>query len=184
MQSDRYGDIADLTKGLRVVTPSGTLVTRPVPAMSTGPSVRQMVLGSEGPPGHHHRGHRRGAATAGEAGHPRLPVPHASPPGLAAMRAHRRERVQRLGDAGLRRAARPSSPSPPARRPTLLDKLQSRALREFLVRRLGFDVEAMALSFIGYEGSEAHVARERKAVGRIVKAHGGPVHRLGPRRPL
>ena len=48
MQSDRYGDIADLTKGLRVVTPSGTLVTRPVPATSTGPSVRQMVLGSEG----------------------------------------------------------------------------------------------------------------------------------------
>ncbi len=26
MQSDRYGDIADMTKGLRVVTPSGTLV--------------------------------------------------------------------------------------------------------------------------------------------------------------
>ena len=48
MQSDRYGDIADMVKGLRVVTPSGTLVTRPVPAASNGPSVRQMVLGSEG----------------------------------------------------------------------------------------------------------------------------------------
>ena len=48
MQSDRYGDIADMTKGLRVVTPSGTLVTRPIPTTSTGPSVREMVLGSEG----------------------------------------------------------------------------------------------------------------------------------------
>src|SRR5262249_6712099 len=48
MQSDRYGDIADLTRGLRVVTPAGTLVTRPVPAASTGPSIREMVLGSEG----------------------------------------------------------------------------------------------------------------------------------------
>ena len=34
--------------GLRVVTPAGLLVTRPVPATSTGPSVREMVLGSEG----------------------------------------------------------------------------------------------------------------------------------------
>ena len=38
MQSDRYGDIADMVMGLRVVTPSGMLVTRPVPATSTGPS--------------------------------------------------------------------------------------------------------------------------------------------------
>ena len=48
MQSDRYGDIADMTKGLRVVTPSGTLVTRPISTTSTGPSIREMVLGSEG----------------------------------------------------------------------------------------------------------------------------------------
>ena len=48
MQSDKYGDVADLTRALRVVTPTGTLVTRPVPSTSTGPSVREMVLGSEG----------------------------------------------------------------------------------------------------------------------------------------
>jgi len=48
MQSDKYGDIADLTRAVRVVTPAGTLVTRPVPHTSTGPSVREMVLGSEG----------------------------------------------------------------------------------------------------------------------------------------
>ena len=48
MQSDRYGDIADLIRGLRVITPTGTLVVRPVPSASTGPSVREMILGSEG----------------------------------------------------------------------------------------------------------------------------------------
>ena len=48
MQSDRYGDIADVTRGLRVVTPAGLLAVRAVPSTSTGPSVREMVLGSEG----------------------------------------------------------------------------------------------------------------------------------------
>ena len=36
MQSDRYGDIADLTRGMRVVTPTGPLEVRPVPVTSTG----------------------------------------------------------------------------------------------------------------------------------------------------
>src|SRR4029079_15208238 len=48
MQSDKYGDIADLIRAVRVVTPAGVLATRPVPSTSTGPSVREMVLGSEG----------------------------------------------------------------------------------------------------------------------------------------
>jgi alkyldihydroxyacetonephosphate synthase len=178
MQSDRYGDIADLTKGLRVVTPSGTLVTRPVPAMSTGPSVRQMVLGSEG---------RLGIITEATVEVRRLPeqrviLGYLFPTfaaGLAAMRAIAESEcsvsVTRVSDA------RETQFSFATRKtPTLVDKLQSRALREFLVRRLGFDVEAMALSFIGYEGSAAHVARERKAVGKIVKAHGGLCIGSGP----
>ncbi|MBA3527750.1 MAG: FAD-binding oxidoreductase, partial [Propionibacteriaceae bacterium] len=48
MQSDKYGDIADITKGLRVVMPGKVLITRAVPSTSTGPSVREMILGSEG----------------------------------------------------------------------------------------------------------------------------------------
>ena len=53
MQSDKYGDIADIARGLRVVRPSiggkdGTLVIRAVPSASNGPSVREMILGSEG----------------------------------------------------------------------------------------------------------------------------------------
>ena len=178
MQSDRYGDIADLTKGLRVVTPSGTLVTRPVPAMSTGPSVRQMVLGSEG---------RLGIITEATVQVRRLPekrviLGYLFPTfaaGLASMRAIAESEcsvsVTRVSDAHETQFSFATRKAP-----TMVDKLQSRALREFLVRRMGFDLEAMALSFIGFEGSEAHVARERKAVGKIVKAHGGLCIGSGP----
>ena len=31
MQSDKYGDIADITRGLRVVMPGKVLVVRPLP---------------------------------------------------------------------------------------------------------------------------------------------------------
>ena len=48
MQSDKYGDIADIARGLRVVMPGKVLVLRPLPSTSTGPSVREMILGSEG----------------------------------------------------------------------------------------------------------------------------------------
>jgi alkyldihydroxyacetonephosphate synthase len=178
MQSDRYGDIADLTKGLRVVTPSGTLVTQPVPATSTGPSVRQMVLGSEG---------RLGIITEATVQVRRLPekriiLGYLFPTfaaGLAAMRAIADSEcsvsVTRVSDA------RETAFSFATRkRPTVLDKLQSRVLREFLERRLGFDTGAMALAFIGYEGSAGHVTRERRAVGRIVKDHGGLCIGSGP----
>ncbi len=67
MQSDKYGDIADLTRAVRVVTPAGVLVTRPVPTTSTGPSVREMILGQRGPARHHHRGDRARAPRPGAA---------------------------------------------------------------------------------------------------------------------
>ena len=48
MQSDKYGDIADICRGLTVVMPGQVLSLRPLPSTSSGPSVREMVLGSEG----------------------------------------------------------------------------------------------------------------------------------------
>jgi alkyldihydroxyacetonephosphate synthase len=38
----------------------------------------------------------------------------------------------------------------------------------------------MCLSFIGYEGSEGHVAAQRKAIGKIVGEHGGVCIGRGP----
>jgi alkyldihydroxyacetonephosphate synthase len=178
MQSDRYGDIADLTRGLRVVTPTGTLVMRPVPSTSTGPSVREMVLGSEG---------RLGIITEATV-HVR-PVPERRAilgylfptfaDGLAAMRdlaaSERSVSVTRVSDAHETQFSFAMRV-----RPTLADKLQSRALRIFLRRRLGYDLRQMSLSFIGYEGSDRHVAEQRRAVGKLVKRHGGLCIGSGP----
>jgi alkyldihydroxyacetonephosphate synthase len=171
MQSDRYGDIADLVRALRVVTPSGILATRPVPHTSTGPSVREMVLGSEG---------RLGVITEATVHVRRVPerrvilgylFPSWSD-GLAAIQdiaaSEASPSVTRVSDAyetAFSFATRKD--------PTLLDKLKSTALTTFLKRRKGFDVERMCLSFIGYEGTAAHVKQQRKEVGRIAARHGG-----------
>ncbi len=178
MQSDRYGDVADMTKGLRVVTPSGTLVTRPVPTMSTGPSIREMVLGSEG---------RLGIITEATVHVRRIPEKRlilaylfpSFPVALAAMQelaaSEHSVSVTRVSDANETQFSFAMRV-----RPTLLDKLQSRALRLFLSRRLGWDLNEMCLSFIGYEGSERHVAAQRRAVGKLVKRHGGLCIGSGP----
>jgi alkyldihydroxyacetonephosphate synthase len=170
MQSDRYGDIADLTRGLRVVTSSGILAVRPVPSTSTGPSVREMVLGSEG---------RLGVITEATIHVRRVPperkiLGYLFPTwaaGLAAMRdiaaSEAEPSVTRVSDA-------PETAFSFATRtdPTPLDRVKSKALQAFL-RRRGWDLEAMCLSFIGYEGSTSHVAAQRKLTERIVKRHGG-----------
>jgi alkyldihydroxyacetonephosphate synthase len=178
MQSDRYGDIADMTRGLRVVTPSGTLVTRPVPATSTGPSVREMVLGSEG---------RLGIITEATVhvrpiAEERVILGYLFPNfgvALAAMQeiaaGEYSVSVTRVSDANETQFSFAMRVMP-----SLMDKLQSRALKVFLRRRLGFDTDQMCLSFIGYEGSKRHVSVQRQAVGKLVKRHGGLCIGSGP----
>jgi alkyldihydroxyacetonephosphate synthase len=48
MQSDAYGRIEDMVVSLKMVTPSGTIVTKAVPASSAGPDLNRLVVGSEG----------------------------------------------------------------------------------------------------------------------------------------
>jgi alkyldihydroxyacetonephosphate synthase len=171
MQSDKYGDISDLTRAVRVVTPAGLLVTRPVPHTSTGPSVREMVLGSEG---------RLGIITEATIHVHRLPeertiLGYLFPDwdsALAAMQAIAESEatpsVTRVSDA------HETAFSFSTRKdPTPLDRVKSKALQTYLTRRRDYDLEAMCLSFIGYEGSESFVAAQRRLVGRIVARHGG-----------
>jgi alkyldihydroxyacetonephosphate synthase len=171
MQSDRYGDIADLTRAVRVVTPAGLLVTRPVPSSSTGPSVREMVLGSEG---------RLGVITEATVHVRRLPARRAIlgylfptwADGLAAMQdiaaSEASPSVTRVSDE------KETAFSFATRKdPTLLDRLKSTALTTYLKRRRHIDLEAMALAFIGYEGPTRHVAAQRESTEEIVKRHGG-----------
>ena len=171
MQSDRYGDIADLTRALRVVTPAGLLVTRPVPSTSTGPSVREMVLGSEG---------RLGFITEATVHIRRLPerrviLGYLFPTwadGLAAMQdiaaSEASPSVTRVSDD-----KETAFSFATQKDPTPLDRLKSAALKTYLKRHRHFDLEAMALAFIGYEGPTRHVAAQRKLTEEIVKRHGG-----------
>ena len=171
MQSDRYGDISDMVKGLRAVTPAGTLVARPVPAASNGPSVPQMILGSEG---------RLGIITEATVHVRRIPerrtiLGYLFPTWAEALAAMQElagsecsVSVTRVSDANETQFSFAMRVDP-----TLVDKLQSAALQTYLRRRRGFDPSQMCLSFIGYEGGARHVAAQRHAVGRLVKRHGG-----------
>lgn len=170
MQSDKYGDIADLTRAVRVVTPRGVLATRPVPSTSTGPSVREMILGSEG---------RLGVITEATIHVHRVPQERTIlgylfpdwPRALGAMRALAESEatptVTRVSDA-------PESAFSFAtrKRPTLLDRVKSAALQQ-LLKRKGIDAHEMCLSFIGFEGSPGHVTQQRKLVAEAIKPFGG-----------
>jgi alkyldihydroxyacetonephosphate synthase len=178
MQSDKYGDIADLTRGLRVVTPAGMLVVRPVPSTSTGPSVREMVLGSEG---------RLGIITAATVHVHRLPSRRVIVgylfPTWAASLAAMRDLAAGEASPSVTRVSDPEETQfsfATKKRSSVAERLKSKALMTFLARRRGFDLEAMCLSFIGYEGSERRVASERRRVKRIVARHGGLSIGSGP----
>jgi alkyldihydroxyacetonephosphate synthase len=178
MQSDKYGDVADLTRAVRVVTPAGTLATRAVPSTSTGPSVREMVLGSEG---------RLGIITEATVHVHRLPerrviLGYLLPDwtrSLAVMQeiaaSEASPSVTRVSDANETQFSFATKKDGSS-----LDRLKSKALAAYLQRRRGFELDAMCLAFIGYEGTAGHVAAQRKLVGRIVSRHGGLCIGRGP----
>jgi alkyldihydroxyacetonephosphate synthase len=179
MQSDKYGDISDIARGMRVVMPGKVLQVRPLPHTSTGPSVREMVLGSEG---------RLGVITEVTVQVHRIPevrliLGYLFPSweaGLAAMHdistsdAH--PSITRVSDAKetafsfatRRKSSRVS-----------ISSLISKGLMKVLQRR-GWKLDEVCLSFIGYEGGEPHVARQKAIVKDIVGRHGGIVVGKGP----
>jgi alkyldihydroxyacetonephosphate synthase len=177
MQSDKYGDIADITKGLRVVRPGGVLAIRAVPSASTGPSLREMIIGSEG---------RLGVITEVTAQVHRLPekreiLAYLFPSwhdGLAAMQAiaesDAHPSVTRVSDAHETAFSFATSKAS-----TGISKVVNDALPKVLKAK-GWDVDAMCLSFIGYEGSPEHVAQTQKTVAKIVKANRGMSVGKGP----
>jgi alkyldihydroxyacetonephosphate synthase len=172
MQSDKYGDISDITRGMRVVMPGKVLAVRPVPQTSTGPSVREMVLGSEG---------RLGVITEVTVQVHRIPevrviLGYLFPSweaGLAAMQeistSDSHPSVTRVSDAretAFSFATRKKSSG------ISISSLISKGLMKVLERR-GWNLDEVCLSFIGYEGDKAHVARQKKIVKDIVGKHGG-----------
>ena len=183
MQSDKYGDIADIVRGLHVVRPSspgrsGILVIRPIPSSSTGPSVREMIVGSEG---------RLGIITEATVQVHRQPAKRDVyayffpnwEAGIAAMQeiaeSDATPSITRVSDAretGFSLATSKESHG--------LSKFLSGTVLPFLMRRKGWNVDDICLSFIGYEGGEAHAKLQKKLVERVVKKHGGMGVGSGP----
>jgi alkyldihydroxyacetonephosphate synthase len=179
MQSDKYGDISDIARGMRVVMPGKVLEIRPLPHTSTGPSVREMVLGSEG---------RLGVITEVTVQVHRIPevrliLGYLFPSweaSLAAMHeistsdAH--PSITRVSDA--RETAFSFATRKKATRISI-SSLISKGLMKVLQRR-GWKLDEICLSFIGYEGGKAHVSRQKGIVKDIVGRHGGIVVGKGP----
>ncbi len=177
MQSDRYGDISDITRGLTMAMPGETLTLRPLPSTSTGPSVREMVLGSEG---------RLGVITQAvvnvhKIAEERQIIAYFFPDWASALLAAKEIResdvdplVVRISDH--RETAFTFATSKKSKG---VSKYVTQGLMKYLTHK-GWDLDKMCLSFIGYEGGKSHVAGQRKQVKEIVTKHGGIVVGKGP----
>ncbi|MBW4032763.1 MAG: FAD-binding oxidoreductase [Acidobacteria bacterium] len=183
MQSDKYGDIADIVRGLHVVRPSspgrdGVLVIRAIPSSSTGPSVRDMIVGSEG---------RLGIITEATVQVHRTPAKRDVyayffpnwEAGTAAMReiseSDATPSITRVSDARETSFSLATSKESHG-----VAKFLSGTVLPFLMKSKGWKLDDICLSFIGYEGGEAHAKRQKKLVEAIVKKHGGMGVGSGP----
>ncbi len=170
MQSDKYGDIADIARGMRVVQPGKVLELRPLPATSSGPSVREMVLGSEG---------RLGVISEAWINVHRLPenreiIAYLFPSWGAALKAMHavsisdaQPSVTRISDAN----ETAFSFSTQKESTGVSGKVQD-VLFETL-RRRGWDLDKVCLSYVGYEGGAARIKADKGVVAKIVRSHGG-----------
>jgi alkyldihydroxyacetonephosphate synthase len=183
MQSDKYGDIADIVRGLHVVRPGGILVVRPIPSASNGPSVREMILGSEG---------RLGIITEATVQVHRTPAKRDVfgyffpnwEAGTAAMQeiaeSDATPSITRVSDGRETGFSLATSKERHG-----LDKFLAGTVLPTLMKSKGWakqpgGLESICLSFIGFEGGEAHAKRQKKLVDKIVKKHGGMGVGKGP----
>lgn len=177
MQSDKYGDIADITRGLRMVMAGQVLVLRPLPSSSSGPSVREMVLGSEG---------RLGIITEATVNVHRLPESReiqgyffpTYDAGLAAMEAiaasDAAPSITRVMDANETQFSMANG-----KKSSRVGHLLNQAIQKIMLRK-GWNLEEIALGLVGYEGTPVHVRYEKSLVSKIIKAHGGMGVGTGP----
>ncbi|MCJ8505222.1 FAD-binding oxidoreductase [Kocuria flava] len=181
MQSDKYGDIADIVRGMRVVRPGGTVVLRPLPSTSTGPSLREMFLGSEG---------RLGVITeldvqVHRVAEHREVIAYMFPTwqrALSAMHAIARSGVPttfaRVSDAHETAFSLSTQKAPTGLKKKLTAKGQD--LLWEVMRRRGWDTDAMCIGYVCFEGTKAEVERRKKAVAGLVKQEGALVLGSGP----
>ena len=183
MQSDRFGDISQIARGLRVARPGGTLVIRSLPSTSSGPSVREMILGSEG---------RLGVITEVTAqirrnAEVREIQAYFFPNFEAGLKA-----MQEINESD----AHPSITRVSDGRETgftLATSKESKGISKFitgtvlpqLMKNKGWakqpgGLEKIAISFIGFEGTKSGTKYSKSIVDKIVKKYNGMGVGAGP----
>ncbi|MFC7456984.1 FAD-binding oxidoreductase [Brachybacterium sp. GCM10030267] len=182
MQSDRYGDIEQMVRGLRMVHPDGVAVTKAIPGRDAGPSVHEMILGSEGRLGVISECTVQVHRTAPV----RQVIAYMYPDwehGIRGMHAIARSEVKptftRLSDGPETRFSLALVKEPTSTKSKLMGKAQD-GLFAFL-RSKGWDTtEGMCISYVCFEGTKERVEREKAMVKKIVSRNGGITLGAGP----
>lgn len=182
MQSDKYGDIEQIVRGLRMVHPDGVAATKPIPGRDAGPSVHEMILGSEG---------RLGIISECTVQiHRMAPVrqviAYMFPDwehGIRGMHAIARSEVKptftRLSDGPETAFSLALVKEPESTKSKVMAKVQE-GLFAYL-RAQGWDTtEEMCISYVCFEGTKANVEREKAIVKKIVSRNGGITLGAGP----
>ncbi|MGH2841418.1 MAG: FAD-binding oxidoreductase, partial [Solirubrobacteraceae bacterium] len=161
--STGYGRIDELVVSLRAVTPAGEIETRSVPASAAGPDLRDLLVGSEGalgiiidvtlrvrprPPARHYEAWSLPSFAAGTEALRELEQSGAAPD------------VARLSDEEETRLSLTLSSG----------SLATRAFRAYLSARGRANA---CLAIVGFEDSEARIARRRRAARTVLRRHGG-----------
>lgn len=182
MQSDKYGDIEQIVRGLRMVHPDGVATTKPIPGRDAGPSVHEMILGSEG---------RLGVISEcivqiHRVAPVRQVIAYMFPDwehGIRGMHAIARSEVKptftRLSDGPETRFSLALVKEPTSTKSKVMAKVQD-GLFAYL-RAQGWDTsEEMCISYVCFEGTKANVEREKAIVKKIVSRNGGITLGAGP----
>ncbi len=170
-QSIRYGKIEDMVVSLKMATASGILETRAVPASATGPSLKQMLVGSEGLFGVLTRICVR-VRPVPEARDYRAFVFPSFIDGQAAVRQLLQKEafpaLVRLSDEEETRTFAALSKAPAS----TLDELKKRVGLWYLERR-GLGLQRSCLMLVGYEGEPRTVQRCAANGAEILRKAGG-----------
>ena len=183
MQSDKYGDIEDIVRGLRMVHPDGVAVTKPIPGRDSGPSVHEMILGSEG---------RLGVITEVTVQVHRIApvrqvIAYMYPDwehGIRGMHAIARSTdvtptFTRLSDGPETEFSLAMVKEPTSTKGKVAAKVQD-GLFAYL-RSKGWDTtNEMSISYVCFEGSKESVEQQKAIVKKIVKNNGGITLGAGP----
>ncbi|GAA1483536.1 FAD-binding oxidoreductase [Brachybacterium fresconis] len=183
MQSDKYGDIEDIARGLRMVHPDGTAVTKAIPGRDSGPSVHEMILGSEG---------RLGVITEVTVQVHRISpvrqvIAYMYPDwehGIRGMHAIARSTdvtptFTRLSDGPETEFSLSMVKEPTSTKSKVAAKVQE-GLFSYL-RSKGWDTtNEMSISYVCFEGSKESVEQQKSLVKKIVKGNGGITLGAGP----